>query len=54
MRAAYDQQVIDELQTVIDDIQRTFSRIEEVSMSKFMPDDRANLPVILHGIATKK
>lgn len=54
MRAAEHQQVINELQAVIDDTQRTLTRFEKAGMEEQMPDDYAKLLAILDDAVTRQ
>lgn len=48
------QQFINELQTVIDDTQRTLSRFEAAGMDDEMPDDYKTLLAILDDAVTRQ
>ncbi len=53
MRETGHKRVIHELQTVIDDTQRTLNRFEAAGMDEQMPDDYRTLLAILDDAVTR-
>lgn len=54
MRETGHKRVIHELQTVIDDTQRTLNRFEAAGMDEQMPDDYRTLLAILDDAVTRQ
>lgn len=54
MTPADHQRIINELQTVINDTQRTLTRFEQAGMEQEMPDDYARLLAILDDAVTRQ